>query len=456
MRDPDNPVTEPMQPTISNLSTEDLYEAVQNKTFQNREQSLIDIRPMAAFNGWRMKNEKRGGHIPGAKSIPLAWTRFMDWGEVLEEKRVSKRQPVVIYGYTSAETENMARQLQDLGYRQILIYDDFLDEWSADSALQLDHLERYQHLVYPEWVHQLINGSPPEGVDRENVVICHAHFSHPEDYQKGHIPGAVPLDTLMLEAEETWNRRTPEELARSLGRLGISRDTTVVLYGRFSTPSFHEQASPGRYAGHLGAMRCAAIMLYAGVEDVRILNGGLTSWEQAGYELSQEDVQPEPSADFGVPIPARPEYIIDTPDARRLLESPVGELVSVRSWKEFIGLYSGYHYIEKKGEIPGAVFGNCGSDAYHMENYRNFDHTMRDFHEVAEKWEEAGITSDKEIAFYCGTGWRGSEAFMNAWLMGWPNVSVYDGGWLEWSSDPSNPIATGVPEDQQDARRRTG
>jgi thiosulfate/3-mercaptopyruvate sulfurtransferase len=35
---------------------------------------------------------------------------------------------------------------------------------------------------------------------------------------------------------------------------------------------------------------------------------------------------------------------------------------------------------------------------------------------------------------------------MNAWLMGWPKVSVYDGGWFEWSNDPSNPIATGEPE----------
>jgi thiosulfate/3-mercaptopyruvate sulfurtransferase len=29
--------------------------------------------------------------------------------------------------------------------------------------------------------------------------------------------------------------------------------------------------------------------------------------------------------------------------------------------------------------------------------------------------------------------------------MGWPRVSVYDGGWFEWSSDPNNPIETGIP-----------
>ncbi|WP_227625940.1 rhodanese-like domain-containing protein [Geofilum rubicundum] len=49
------------------------------------------------------------------------------------------------------------------------------------------------------------------------------------------------------------------------------------------------------------------------------------------------------------------------------------------------------------------------------------------------------------MAFYCGTGWRGSEAWFNAWLMGWPKVSVYDGGWFEWSADPANSYETGVP-----------
>jgi thiosulfate/3-mercaptopyruvate sulfurtransferase len=128
------------------------------------------------------------------------------------------------------------------------------------------------------------------------------------------------------------------------------------------------------------------------------------------------------------------------------LLSPDAELVCVRSWDEYIGRVSGYNYIEAKGRIPGAKFADCGSDAYHMENYRNFDHTTREYHEIAEIWKKSGITPDKHLAFYCGTGWRGSEAWFNAWLMGWPHVSVYDGGWYEWSADPNNPVETGVPE----------
>jgi thiosulfate/3-mercaptopyruvate sulfurtransferase len=59
--------------------------------------------------------------------------------------------------------------------------------------------------------------------------------------------------------------------------------------------------------------------------------------------------------------------------------------------------------------------------------------------EIAALWRAAGIGPEMRIAFYCGTGWRASLAFFYAWLMGWERISVYDGGWFEWSSDPANP-----------------
>src|SRR5699024_11692738 len=97
-------------------------------------------------------------------------------------------------------------------------------------------------------------------------VLCHSHYGYIEDYEKGHIPGAETLYTNRLEASETWNRRSPEELKETLEELGIRHDTMVVIYGRFSAPVYDEEKFPGKSAGHLGAMRAAAIMMYAGVE----------------------------------------------------------------------------------------------------------------------------------------------------------------------------------------------
>ncbi len=424
-----------MSDTITEISTRQLHDLMHTP-----EELIVDIRPTAAYNGWRLQGELRGGHIPGAISFPLAWTRYtFELHEFLQSKGLVPGRPVTIYGYNTEEMDRMVKILAPAGLERLKVYPHFQDEWVTDSGLPLARLAHYDKLIYPDWLHTLINGGMPPNYDGRPWVLCHTHYDHYADYEEGHIPGAVSLNTLDLESPEDWNVRSPGELMNTLLRHGIRHDTTVILYGRFSYPR-NEDPFPGKRAGHLSAMRSAAILMYAGVEDVRILNGSILAWEDAGYGLSKESVIPTPAADFGVAIPAHPEYITDISKAKELLASDDGELVCVRSWEEYTGKVSGYHYIEKTGRIPGAVFGNCGSDAYHMENYRNPDLTMRSFEEVAANWAEAGIVPEKEIAFYCGTGWRGSEAFLNAWLMGWPRVSVYDGGWMEWSSDPENPV----------------
>jgi len=80
-----------------------------------------------------------------------------------------------------------------------------------------------------------------------------------------------------------------------------------------------------------------------------------------------------------------------------------------------------------------------------MEGYRNPDGTLRDHRDIEATWRDAGITSEKRVGFYCGTGWRACEAYWAARLMGWDHAVVYDGGWYEWSADPTNPTASGDP-----------
>ena len=68
------------------------------------------------------------------------------------------------------------------------------------------------------------------------------------------------MDTNTLESPETWNRRSPQELKESLEALGITENTTVILYGRFSFPD-NNDPFPGSSAGHLGSIRAAFIMM---------------------------------------------------------------------------------------------------------------------------------------------------------------------------------------------------
>jgi 3-mercaptopyruvate sulfurtransferase SseA len=419
-----------------------------NQQLNDPKVTLIDVRPVEAYNGWRIKEEARGGHIRGARSLPRKWANYMDWIEIVRSKGITPGQPLVVYGYDNGEAQLVADRLSRSGYGQIRIYEQFLKEWCTDESLPMDRLPRYRYLVYPEWLKTLIDGGIPPEAEGKDFVLCHGHYRNRGAYEEGHIPGAIEVDTNTLESPETWNRRSPSELKETLEKLGITENTTVILYGRFSFPD-NNDPFPGSSAGHLGSIRAAFIMMYAGVKDVRILNGGLKSWEDAGFEITTKEYKPVYRGNFGARIPGRPELAVDMDEAREIISSDHAELVSVRSWAEYIGEVSGYNYIEKRGRIPGSVFGNCGTDAYHMENYRNLDHTTREYHEIENIWREVGVVREKHNAFYCGTGWRGSEAWFNAWLMGWPRVSVFDGGWFEWSNDPRNPTETGIPNEVQ-------
>ena len=427
------------------ITTEDLLERLDGLV-------VVDVRSTAAYNGWRLSGEARGGHVPGAALLPESWLTGLTDEELLvllENKGIGQTKSIVLYGDTPEQTERLHQKLSEFGYTDLATYSSGFEEWAADPTLPIEGLARYEKLVHPEWVQQLVAGENPDTYQSSGFRLFHVNFGVPEEYEEGHIPGALYLDTNWLESPTDWNRRSPEELRATLTALGISSQTTVVLYGRDTLGNPNEKW-PGRRAGQISATRAAAILMYAGVEDVRLLDGGYDRWVTSGYPLETALLSPEPIESFGSSIPQRPDYIVDIGDAKQILADREGAaLVSVRTWKEHIGKTSGYNYIEPAGRIAGDVWGNCGTDAYHMQHYRSIDNTMRAYPEIASNWQAAGITSDKWVAFYCGTGWRASETWFYAFLMGWERIAVYDGGWFEWSKDPeNNPIEVGEPADE--------
>jgi 3-mercaptopyruvate sulfurtransferase SseA len=396
---------------------------------------IIDIRPTAAYNGWAMQNEVRGGHVPGAIAFPALWAQKAFDRELVskfEQKGITPADRILIYGYGDEEALVFADRLETLGYDQVSVQKGGFIEWAAQPELEVYRLPRFRQLVYPDWLAAVLAGEPVDEAPERKPLVFHVNFGVPQDYDRGHIPGAFHLDTNLLESSVDWNRRSPEELEKALLGLGIAADTPVVLYGN-DTARDPRERHPGRRAGQIAATRAAAILTYSGVKDIRLLDGGLNAWRSQGYSIEIEKHTPAPVQELGTSIPAKPGVFIDYPEVVELLANPDGALVSIRSRQENVGETSGYLYIEGRGDIPGAIWGDNGSDAYHMENYRNIDNTMRDFNEIASIWAGAGITPDKSVSFYCGTGWRASETWFYAHLLGWDDVSVYDGGWFEWS-----------------------
>jgi 3-mercaptopyruvate sulfurtransferase SseA len=413
--------------------------------------TIVDVRPLAAYNGWRLRGESRGGHIPGAVAFPADWRRTVDAPEVerlLRSNRVEPGRSVVLYGYGAEDTVPLATHLLASGIEDVRSLDGGWSAWASGVDRPIEALPNYAKLVHIDWLRAVLGGERPEAAPATRHVLFHVNFGVPEEYADGHIPGAFYLDTNWLESPADWNRRTPAELDHALRSLGITVDTTVILYGR-DTEGDADEKWPGRRAGQIAATRAALILRYAGVDDVRLLDGGYDWWVREGNPIESVPRQPASVPEFGASIPLRPELIVDIDEAREIVADPAGAaLVSVRTWREHIGAVSGYNYIGPAGRIKGDVWGNCGTDAYHMQHYRNVDNTMRAYPEIAANWAKAGITRDKWVAFYCGTGWRASETWFYAYLQDWQRIAVYDGGWFEWSKDPAiNPIEIGEPQD---------
>jgi thiosulfate/3-mercaptopyruvate sulfurtransferase len=428
---------------MTSISTTELLERLADPGV-----TVVDVRRTAAFNGWRLQGERRGGHIPGAVAFPTAWLTSEDDAEIerqLAAKGIAAGRSIVIYGDGRDDAAALEARLDAADFEDVRVYDAGFPAWAADESLPLERLPNYQKLVYTEWLSELIDGGTPDTYDGSGYLLFHVNFGVPEEYAEGHLPGALYLDTNRLEDPADWNRRSPAEIEATLRALGITYDTTVVLYGRDTVGDANEKW-PGRRAGQIAATRAALILSYAGVSDVRLLDGGYDWWVTGGNPLETVERLPTPVASFGVPVPQRPDFIVDIDEAKEIIADDLGALVSVRSWREHIGQVSGYNYIGPAGRIAGDIWGNCGTDAYHMQHYRNIDNTMRAYPEIAANWAEAGITPEKHVAFYCGTGWRASETWFYALLMDWPRIAVYDGGWFEWSADAvNNPIELGDP-----------
>lgn len=221
---------------------------------------------------------------------------------------------------------------------------------------------------------------------------------------------------------------------------GIKHDDTVVVY-----------CGNKSYVG--GAYRIAWALLYAGVKDVRYLNGDLAAWVENGGTLETKFNVPKPVPDFGTSVPAHPEYSATTRQVEEMCSDPNAVIADDRSRIEFAakdkaGCY--YEFFCSPGHVPTAVW---VQDMYwYLDDFNSRRQpefykpcSLKSYSIVKKEWEKLGLTPDKKIAFYCGGGWRSSLVWYYAYLMGYPNILNYAGGWYEWTWDPKRPVELGDP-----------
>lgn len=406
---------------------------------------VVDARINSAFIGWKMDGVARGGHIKGATDFSARWlectysdtenlegeTREQVLTQYLADKGISPEKSVIVYDANGKDAEAVAQYLASQGISDVSLYD--VNQWAADSGLEMVQYPDYQLLVPAAHVNSLITGETPEsftqGVEYKFFDVAWGEVDQ-SGYLDGHVPGAVHVNTDWFEPEDgNWMLADDDTLLSLMLKLGITAEDHIVVTG----------PEP------MASSRFAVILRYMGVEDVRVMTGGLVEWADLGFELATANTEATPVDSFGKEIPAHPEWI-DTQDevAAELKESSF-TLVDNRTWEEFIGESTGYSYHNKAGRISGAVFGYAGKvSSSSVSYYRNIDKTMRNADEILDMWQTCGIDTENHLAFMCGSGWRAAEILWYARVMGLENTSLYSDGWIGWSN-AGRPTETGDP-----------
>ncbi|HWL02707.1 MAG TPA: rhodanese-like domain-containing protein [Microbacteriaceae bacterium] len=265
--------------------------------------------------------------------------------------------------------------------------------------------------------------SPAElaAIDPDDLVLLDVRHAYPaggqpDAYAAGHLPGAryVELKSELAGPKSESGARNPlpepAAIEASLRAWGVADGKRVVVYADADAPS---------------AGRAWWVLTWAGVPEVRILEGGWQAWVAEGRALTTETPAPAEPGDFVV----RPGQLTDIgPDEAAELAAE-GRLVDAR----------GAEYFEldpenrATGHIPGAV--SVPYDALFAS-----DGSLLDADGVRARFADAGIDLSRPVGLYCGGGV--AAAFEASVLAGLGvETALYVGSWSEWASDPVRPRA---------------
>lgn len=247
------------------------------------------------------------------------------------------------------------------------------------------------------------------------------------DYLLGHIPGALLVERKQYEAPPATQGGVSGNLINAEGfttlaqELGIDRDSTVVVYD-------------AKY----DATRIWWAFFYYGKTDVRVLDGGLQAWKEAGFAVDNFPAAANRKGNYIAAI-AYPGLRAETVDIKNLQQNKGGQLWDARATKEFTGeeLKKG---ATRAGRIPGAV--HCDWSILKTKANPAEWLSAADLQKII---DGLGYDKKQDQFFYCQSGVRSTQPIFALYLLGWPldKLHNYDSSWIGWSQDESLPIATG-------------
>lgn len=244
-----------------------------------------------------------------------------------------------------------------------------------------------------------------------------------DEYEKGHLPGAVfvDLDADLAAPRGTGPGRHPlpraEVFAETLARLGIGAQTTVIAYDD---------------AGGAMAARLWWMLRHFGHDVGYVLDGGLPAWLAAGHALETEARVPERAE----PLVLTPRAdVVDKATMAGLVQSGGALLLDARATPRFEGKLEPID--ARPGHVPGA------RSAPFVENLVAPDGVFRSADELTQRYRARGALGDGPVVCYCGSGVTACHDVLALSLAGRDDVLLYEGSWSDWAADPELPAELG-------------
>jgi thiosulfate/3-mercaptopyruvate sulfurtransferase len=229
-------------------------------------------------------------------------------------------------------------------------------------------------------------------------------------YLTGHIPGAVyvDLDTELARHGRPTDGRHPlpsaGDLEASIRRWGIDDGDHVVVYDGL---------------GNLSAARAWWLLRWAGLRDVRLLDGALPAWIAAGGRLDVDDVVPTPGT-----AQVRAASLATLTVEQAGVWPRRGVLLDARAGERHRG--ESEPVDPKAGHIPGAVSAPTGDNLAP-------DGRFRSAAELAERFAAVGAAAGTPVAVYCGSGVTAAHELAALAVAG-IDATLYPGSWSQWSN----------------------
>jgi len=296
---------------------------------------------------------------------------------------------------------------------------------APDPSPRFGEYAHPERLVSTEWLAEHLGDPGLVVVESDEDVLL---------YETGHVPGAVKVDWHVdLNDPVQRDYVGPEAFAELMSSRGVSRDSTIVVYGDKS---------------NWWAAYALWVFSLFGHDDVRLLDGGRAKWQAEGRELTTDEPEVV-RADYPVVERRDDEIRAYKEDVLAHLGNP---LVDVRSPEEYSGerttapAYPDEGAL-RAGHIPSAQnvpWGRAAAEDGTFRPVADLDAVYR---------EGAGLRDGDDVVAYCRIGERSSHTwFVLHHLMGFENVRNYDGSWTEWGSAVRVPIVRGSEPGEVPAR----